>query len=224
MAFKTVLAAVVLAASISFGSKPALALVPIPIGVPDGLATDILTVNGTYTSLPAPPAQPFAASAFTLSLVLPAQVLVSAAGPVLSEFSIPVSGSYTDNGQTETFSQQRAVFGATDTGLSTFADNFSLIVSGLLQPSDSFILSFQAGAPLFSPTTFAAGTPETITTGMLTIANASAGYNGPDPAFTGTVDITAVPEPAAWAMMLAGFAALGAALRVKGRKPGAAIA
>jgi len=223
MAFgKMSVAAALAAALVGFGAPPALALVPIPIGVPDGAATDLLTVNGTYTSLQTPLAQPFAASTFTLSLVVPAQVTVSAAGPVFSEFSIPVTGSYANDGQTETFSTAFAVFGATNTGLSTFADNFSLVVSGLLQPADSFTLSFQAGAPLFNPTTFTAGAPETIATGDLTIADASAGY-GPDPAFTGTVDITpqsaTVPEPATWAMILAGFAALGSALRATRRNP-----
>jgi hypothetical protein len=226
MAFAKLSAAAILAAGVGFGAQPALALVPIPIGVPDGAATDLLTVNGTYTSLPTPLAQPFAASNFTLSLVLPARVTVSADGPVLTGFSIPVTGSYTNDGQTETFSTPLALFGSTNAGLPTFANNFNLVVSGLLQPGDSFTLSFQASAPLFDPTMFVAGTPETITTGDLTIVNASAGY-GSDPDFTGTVDITpqsAVPEPATWALALAGFGALGSALRAGRRKAAAATA
>lgn len=197
-------------------SRPATALVAIPMGSPFGAATDLLTVNGTYTPpLPTPLAPPFAASAFTLSMVIPAQVTVSAAGPVLSEFYLPVSGSYTNNGQTETFSNAFAFFGSTNTGLPTFANNFTLILSGLLQPSDSFILSFQADQALFSPTTFTTGVPETITAGSLTLSDASASY-ATDPPFTGTVDIvplTAVPEPAAWAAMLVGFGMAGATLR-----------
>jgi mandelate racemase len=74
MTFGKLSAAAVLAAFVGFGSQPARALVPIPIGVPDGAATDLLTVNGTYTSLPTSLAQPFAASTFTLSLILPARV------------------------------------------------------------------------------------------------------------------------------------------------------
>jgi len=133
----------------------------------------------------------------------------------LSEFSIPVSGAYTNNGQTETFSTPFAFFGATNTGLPTFANNFSLIVSGLLQPSDTFTLSFQASGPLFSPATFVAGQPEVISLGVLDIVNASAGY-GLDPAFTGTVDIAPkapIPEPMTWTFLLVGFGGSGAALR-----------
>ena len=107
-----------LAGSGALLSQPARALVPIPIGTPDGLATDLLTINGTYAPpLPVPPAQPFAAPAFTLSMTIPAQVTVSAAGPVLSEFYLPVSGSYTNDGQTETFSTAFAA-GTTPSGCS----------------------------------------------------------------------------------------------------------
>jgi hypothetical protein len=205
-----------LAAGACLVSQPALAIVAIPIGSPFGSATDLLTVTGTYTPpLPTPLTPPFAASAFTLSMIIPAQVTVSAGGPVLSEFYLPVSGSYTNNGQTEAFSNAFAFFGATNTGLPTFANNFTLIISGLLQPSDSYILSFQADQALFSPTMFTTGVPETITAGSLNISDASANY-ATDPAFTGTVDIvplTAVPEPAAWAAMLVGFGMTGATLR-----------
>ena len=197
-------------------SQPATALVPIPMGTPDGPATDLLTISGTYTApLPMPLAPPFAAAPFTISMTIPALVTVSAAGPVVSEFYLPVSGSYANNGQTESFSGAFADFGAQNTGLSTFADNFTLVISNLLQPLDSYVLSFQASGPLFSPTMFTGGVPETITVGSLTVANASASY-GIDPGFTGTLDITPrpiVPEPATWAMMLLGFGAVGAMAR-----------
>ncbi len=215
-------AAVLAAAGIELIGAPAQALVPIPIGTPFGSATDALTINGTYASLPDPAVQPFASVDFTLSLVVPAQISVSAAGPVLSEFSVPVSGSYTDGGQTETFSTPFAVFGATNIGLSTYPDNFSLIVDDLLAPGDSFIVSFQASGPLFSPILFAAGAPETIATGAFTVSAASGAYDG-DPAFTGTLTISprsAVPEPASWMVMLAGFAGLGAGLRARRARSG----
>jgi len=203
-------------------SPPARALVPIPMGSPDGPATDLLTVTGTYAlPLPTPVAPPFAASAFTLSIVIPAQIAVSAAGPVLSEFYLPVSGSYTNDGQTETFSTAYADFGATNAGLPTFADNFALDIVGLLQPADSYVLSFQASEALFSPTIFTAGVPETITVGGLDITNANAAY-GADPAFAGALDIvpqTVVPEPAGWAMILLGFGAAGAMTRHRRGRP-----
>jgi hypothetical protein len=206
---------------LGFGASPAAALVPIPIGTPLGSATDLLTLSGTYSSLPDPAAQPFASADFTLSLIVPAQVSVSADGPVLSEFSVPVSGSYTDGGVTEHFSTPFALFGATNIGLPTFPDNFTLIIDNLLQPADSFIISFQADGPLFSPTIFTSGQPETIATGSFSVALASAAYDTGDPDFTGALTITpqsAVPEPSSWALALLGFAGLGAAARAGKRR------
>ena len=204
-----------------FVPRPALALVAIPIGVPDGPARDLITISGVYaTPLPNPLAPPFSGADFTLTLILPAKVIVNASGPVISEFSVPVSGSYTDGGQTIAFTDQNAFFGAQNIGLPTFANNFSLEVLGFLQPNDFFQLGFQASAPLFGPTMFVAGEDETFTVGSLDVSNASANY-ATDPQFTGTVSITPttpVPEPATWAMMLAGLAGLGAVARSRRRQ------
>jgi hypothetical protein len=132
-----------------FAACPARALVSIPLGTPFGTATDLLTVTGVYSTLPSPLAPPFESPDFTLSIVVPAQVTVSAAGPVLSEFYVLVDGTYTNNGQTQTFTNAMAFFGATDTGISTYPNNFTLDVSGLLIPTDFISVSFQANQPLF---------------------------------------------------------------------------
>ena len=206
-----------LAAGVACGVPPAYALVSIPTGTPDGAATDLLTVNGTYaTPLVDPGTQPFATPIFTLSLIIPAQIQVSAAGPVLSEFGIPVSGSYTNNGQTEAFTNQLAFVGATNTGLATYPNNFSLTVRDLLVAGDSFDLQFQADGPLFSPTIFVFGQPETLAAGNYAVTTGSAGYTAPaiaaDPGFTGAVSITAravsAPEPISLDLFLTGLAGL----------------
>ena len=92
-------------------------------------------------------------------------------------------------------------------------------MAGFLQPNDFFLVGFQAAAPLFGPTTFVTGVDETFTLGNLDVTDASANYAS-DPPFTGTVSIapSAVPEPAVWAMMLAGFAGLGAVARSRRRQ------
>jgi hypothetical protein len=215
-----------LAAALFFAAVPAQAIVPIWEGSPHGTATDLLKVTGVYAPpLPGAGAQPFASPDFTLSIIMPAQVDVSAAGPVLSEFFIPVSGSYTNNGQTETFVDQLAFFGATNTGLPTFPNNFSIQINGLLTPTDFFDVSFQADQALFNPTIFVAGTPETMTVGNLSIVDASASY-ATDPPFTGVISITrlpaSVPEPSAWLMVLVGTCGVGAAVRR--RQAGLAVA
>ena len=204
-----------LALFVACGTQPAAALVAIPTGVPDGLATDLLTVNGTYEApLVSPGTQPFAAPDFTLSLVIPAQVLVSTGGPVVSEFSIMVSGSYTDDGSTENFTNQLALFGATNTGLPTFPDNFSLFVQNLLVPSDNFSLQFQASGALFSPTIFEAGVPETFADGSYAVTTGSAGYST-DPNFTGTISLTLqaspAPESGTLTLLVTGLLGLGLA-------------
>ena len=203
-----------LAAFAGCRAEPAIALVAIPTGAPDGAATDLLTINGTYaTPLVSPGTQPFAAPDFTLSLIIPAQILVSAVGPVVSEFTILVSGSYTDDGSTENFTNQLAVLGANST-LPTTPDNFSLFIQGLLAPSDDFSLEFQASSALFSPTIFEAGVPETLSAGTYTVTTGSAGYStAPDPDFTGTVSLalqaSPVPEASSMGLLAAGLAGFG---------------
>jgi hypothetical protein len=221
MRFGPWVTAALLAAGAGFGAPAAFALVSIPQGTTYGTATDLLTLSGTYaTPLPVPAAQPFAVSAFSLSLTLPAQVTVDAGGPVLSAFFVDgLGGSYTDDGDTETFSDAIAVFGATNTNLSTFPDNFSLDITDLLVPADSFVLSFQASGALFNPTTFQQGVAETITiaTGSFAVSSGagSATYAAtPDPGspFGGTLAIagasTPVPEPSSPGLLLAAVAGL----------------
>jgi PEP-CTERM motif len=56
----------------------------------------------------------------------------------------------------------------------------------------------------------------TFTPGVYTASDMNRDYLG------GTLTITAVPEPASWALMLIGLGALGAALRTSRRAPAAA--
>jgi choice-of-anchor C domain-containing protein len=63
-------------------------------------------------------------------------------------------------------------------------------------------------------------TPETVTfttTGTTTLDFASADVGTPYGPVVGGVNVTAIPEPATWAMMLFGIAAMGAGLRMSRR-------
>jgi hypothetical protein len=208
--------AALVVAGVGVGAHPASALVAIPDGTPDGSANDLLTLSGTYSApLPSPLAQPFAAPDFTLSFVVPAQVSVSAAGPVVSEFGLQVSGSYTNDGVVTIFTNQRALFGTGNTALAT-SDFFTFIGADVLQQRDSFLLSLQSSAPLFSPAIFGAGEPETFMLGSFDVVVGSASYNT-DPGFTGTVSISSmaseVPEPASLGLVLPALAGLWLAHR-----------
>ena len=61
-----------------------------------------------------------------------------------------------------------------------------------------------------------------ISTGSTTLTFTSQDVNSPFGPVVGGVSVTAVPEPATWAMMLIGFGGLGAAMRVSRRKQHAA--
>jgi hypothetical protein len=214
MTFGRWAAAALSATVIGFGGHSALALVAIPQGTPYGAVTDLLTLNGTY-ALPGPLGPPFAASDFSLSLTLPAQVSVSAAGPVVTSFFLQdLSGSYTDNGQTTDFSDDFVNFGSTNTNLAT-AEFFSIDIVDLIDPADSFVLSFQADSPLFEPATFVDGEPETFSLGSFNVVSDSgeATYTAvADPGFNGsggiTSQATSMPEPASLSLLIAGLAGL----------------
>lgn len=207
------LAALSLAAALTLGAAPAWALVAIFPATPIGTATDTLTLNGTYTSLPTPLAQPFAAPNFTLSLTLPAEIMAPPLAPYPG-FSLSVSGSYTNAGQTETFTTPLATFRTGCLGCTgAQSSDFEVGVSGLLTPGDFFNIAALTAAPLFSggsTTTAAPAYFSDITLSQSFAVDGLVTY-GLDPAFTGTLSLTpnaSVPEPATLALLAAPLAGL----------------
>ncbi|MGC8470177.1 MAG: PEP-CTERM sorting domain-containing protein [Acetobacteraceae bacterium] len=227
----TLCAVGVVALGVTCAAPPAKAtfIISYPAATPASAATDVLSVNGSYTTpLPAPLAPPFAASAFGLTLDLPAQASYSPSGSFLiGGFSLfGLSGSYTDGGQTETFTDATAQFGN-----GSFGSGFYLTVANLLQSGDLFTMQVNTSDPLFTqtanfevfPTTYLAS----FTTGPFTVTGGSADYTPQlalDPSGTintgGSGQINAngqpVPEPGSLALLftgLIGFAAVGSLRR-----------
>uniref|UniRef100_A0A8J4HA31 PEP-CTERM sorting domain-containing protein n=1 Tax=Acidicaldus sp. TaxID=1872105 RepID=A0A8J4HA31_9PROT len=198
----------------TFTTAPARATVAIFPATPIGTATDTLTLNGAYTSLPTPLAQPFAASNFTLTLILPAEVMAPPLAP-FPGFSLNLSGSYSNAGQTETFTDQSATFRAGCPGCTgAQSSGFEVQVFGLLTPGDFFVITPSTPAPLFSGGSTTATAPayfSAITLSQSFAVDGLANYAPIDPNFTGTLTLTpnaSVPEPATAALLLAPLGAL----------------
>jgi hypothetical protein len=205
----------------TFTTAPAWALIAILPATPIGTATDTLTLNGTYTSLPTPLAQPFAASNFTLTLTLPAAVLAPPLSP-FPGFSLNVSGSYSNASQTETFTDQLAIFYG-GCALCVPRPGFQLQISGLLTPGDFFDISPSTPAPFFSGGSTTAAAPayfSDITLSQSFAVDGLANYVPVDPNFTGTLTLTpnaSVPEPATATLLLAPLGALAFLRRRRAR-------
>lgn len=218
------LAALATLLAASLAASPAFALVAaeLPDAVPVSSATtDILTFSGNYSALPTPIAQPFAATAFTLQFALPSAVTFvypTAFSNLIApsdEFAIAVSGTYTNGGQTESFT------GANATAFfygSTTNPAFGLDVSNLLTGGDNYSVTLETTAPLYTisgATGIVGSGTGTFTLGAFTVTSGDASYFVPtavaDPGLTGSGTITAqnsVPEPATMALLAAPLAGL----------------
>ncbi len=221
MARSLLVAGAILGAWIGAGPRPAEAVVAIPAATAVGTAVDNITLNGTYTApLPTPLAQPFAASGFVLSFDVPAQMTT----PILgfgNEFAYNgIAGSYSNNGQTETFTNQFVAFSNLPGGLGAM----TVEISGLLAPTDSFSIFAQASAPLYTVQSGDGAPIYTLSLGSFTISGGSATY-GVDPPFTGsgsTQSVTAAPEPAGLVLLLPALAGLALLRRSPRSSPGLA--
>lgn len=205
-----------------------------PAATPVSSATDVLSVNGSYTTpLPSPLAQPFATSAFGLTLDLPAQASYSPSGPfAIGGFSLSrLSGAYTDAGQTETFTDAIAQF---DNG--SFGSGFYLTLANLLQSGDLFTMQVNTADPLFTQTTNFGVSPTTylttFTTGPFTVTGGIADYTpyldfaldplstiNADPSGQITANEQPVPEPGSLALLFTGLIGFAAVKSLRRRIP-----
>ena len=196
-----------LAALAGFAVHPAHAIVAIPVGTAVGTAIDTFAIGGVYTApLPTPLAQPFAAQDFSLTFSVPAEVATSFVSPFPGFAVDGVSGSYTDNGQTETFTGALVSFSTQNSG-----GHIGVGITGLLLPADIYSLSLITSTPLV--TSIGGDGPPTYSfiPGGFTITSGSADY-AVDPGVTGSGTVTpgtAAPEPAGLALLLPALAMLG---------------
>ncbi len=205
-------------AVLSFSAVPraeALVMVSYPLATATGSAGDLLTLNAQYlTPLPSPLAQPFAATNFSLSLNLPATLSFSRTNYFQGGFSLSgLSGSYSDNGQTENFTQATASF--------NFGNGFYLQDTSLLKPNDIFNLGVSTSGGLFNSSydattglynaAFKLG-PFTVTGGsanytVLLDPSATVGSGGTG-GIAGNEPVPNVPEPSTLVLFGAGLLGL----------------
>jgi len=121
-------------------------------------------------------------------------------------------------------------FGDSFPGAQSFTDNFTLILTGNYQLSVTATNTAATGGPISftvsdlldnsmaSLGTIAFGAVPT--TFMLTAGTYHLHFAGnalKSASYSGTIDIAPIPEPATWAMMVAGIAAVGVAMRRRAR-------
>nr|WP_277754200.1 PEPxxWA-CTERM sorting domain-containing protein [Porphyrobacter sp. GA68] len=103
-------------------------------------------------------------------------------------------------------------FGGGDTLIGTYSGELNLLSQGLFSVSQSHLVTGGTGF-------FAGATGSFASSGTLSFLG---GRPTVSQAFQGTLNIPAVPEPSTWAMLVAGFGAIGAAMRGRRRLPATA--
>ena len=211
---------------LAFSAASAFASVSLPVGTPANGNTVPFVLDGIYTDPTELGTQPFASAAFTLEVNLPTNVFISNPSPSTPEsFFIAggISGSYSDGGQTENFTNGDLQVNQFDDAGGLPVTQLQVDAFNILSPPDELFLYPTLAGILytFSADSTMAGTK----TGLYVVPQGEAYYNQfGDPPFTGAAQVgnavSAAPEPSSWLLFIFGVGGIGLMLRRKKREGG----
>lgn len=190
-------------------------------------STMTLTIDGTYLSIPgaktAPDPDPFPSKDFTFSITLPDTMAAEKkGGHYVSE--VPLSGTYTDGGVTESFSDAFAVFVPSAKVHGVRGETVRFIIPSFDVAGDIFRISLASTSDLWTVDKIDGADLVTLDIGTLSVDTQDTGgtatyrtpeevadhKHGDDPAFEGSL---IVPEPPAAALLGFGLLAMAGLAR-----------